>query len=196
VAEGIGGVVGHGFGERLRNGIEVETPSRPKLNELGPHRTFSPEMEAGLAILEKYKPEYAELVRTGVIPLEEGPKVGVSGGVSKADRIIVSTDARYPLSTAATLFEEIYHSFQGAGSEQVIELEAKAAMAKWVLEVSEETGLEFNRFSGVSDDILTYEQGGIAGLREWLSQEYRNDNKKAGMLYRSDNCSLLTRIKS
>lgn len=178
VSEGVGGAIGHGLGKWLGGGLDVA-----ESHISNSRRTFSPEMEAGLEILEQHKPDYAELIRNGTIPLEEGPRVGVSGGISLSDRIIVSTDPKYPLSTAATLYEEIYHTFQGPGPEQVIELEAKAAKAKWVSEVADKTGLEFNRFPGVSGDILAFEQGGIEGLTKWLASEYGRNPKAAGMLY-------------
>jgi RHS repeat-associated protein len=163
------------------------------LDVAGSRRIFSPEMEAGLEILETYKPEYAELIRRGIIPLEEGPRVGKSGGISLPDRIVVSTDPRYSLSTAAALYEEIYHAFQGPGLEQIVELEAKTAMAEWVLEVKGKTGLEYNPLYVASGDIVEFETGGIAGLERWVSESISNRPLEAGMLYGRENILPLLR---
>jgi hypothetical protein len=141
-------------------------------------------MEAALDILEKHMPEYAELVRKGVIPLEEGPKVGVSGGIALPDKIVVTTDPDYPLSTAATLYEEIYHAHQEAGHSWDVETEAKVSMAEWVQNVQQETGLEYNPRWNASGDILSFEQGGPQRLRQWVEQNYKSEQYGPGMLRR------------
>jgi hypothetical protein len=141
---------------------------------------FGPLVESGLSVLEQYEPEYAKLIRNGTVRLEEA-KGGITapggGGISLPDKIIIVPDPTHPGSTAVALYEEIYHLFQPGGHEQVIELEAKAAVAEWVIK----NNIPVNTVG--SGDIEAYKKGGLQGLQQWLQANYANNLKAPGKFY-------------
>jgi hypothetical protein len=98
--------------------------------------TFSENLQAGLTVLDEHAPEYAQLIRNGTLTLEEGPMIGKAAGIRTNTGMIISPDPAYPGSTAAAIYEEIVHSYQGAMQKLAAEIEAKSAAAEWVMKNS------------------------------------------------------------
>ena len=130
---------------------------------------FSPEVEAALEVLEKYEPEFAKLIRYGDFPVEQFPiQLGISGGQLTPVKLILSVDPRYPGSTAATLYEEIVHAFQGPMKGLQAEVEAKLAAARWV----ERNNIQLNPDIRSDRGIKGYFDKGVKGLLEEINDGY------------------------
>jgi uncharacterized protein YukE len=162
--------------------------------------TFPQNVEAGLQVLERYQADIggrsvAGLIRGRGVPVQpvEIEGVDVAGGISgPGGKIIVTADPNYAGSTAATLYEEVYHAFQRGGTGLEVELGAKSAMARWITQ----NGIsDLNPYT--SADIRAFQagwssggmEGGTAALRQWLIQEGYpgiNETFGPGLLYWSN----------
>jgi RHS repeat-associated protein len=105
-------------------------------SQQSPPPAFSENLEAGLRILEQYEPEYAKLIRDGTLTLEELPTLGPAAGANTATGIAIAPDLAYPGSTAAAMYEEITHEFQGAMQRLAVEIEARSTAAEWIMKNS------------------------------------------------------------
>jgi hypothetical protein len=140
-------------------------------------------MQAGINVLEEAKPDYAQLIKDGTIPLVEASSPqGVAEGVSLGNRIVASANPNSPGSTAIALHEEIYHAFQPGGRALDIELEAKAATAQWAI------SNHIDRAAADTGDIEAYVSGGTEALKNWLMRNYPDLDRilEPGMLYKKE----------
>jgi RHS repeat-associated protein len=142
---------------------------------------FSENLEAGLRILAEHQPGFAELIRTGTLPVQEVEPIAGGWGLAGSDKIYIGPDPSFPGQTALTLWEEIYHEFQGSMTLEQAETEVKPAVAEWVVR----NGINFNPERN-SNDILDYIEGGAELVVKKIT-EYIDVNpstiKPAGALF-------------
>ncbi len=144
---------------------------------------LSEHLKAGLETLEEHAPEYADLVNNGTIPIQEGKPIEGAWGSALPDGIKIMPDPEYPGSTAAALYEEIYHTFQGPATGMAKELPAKASLSDWV------TANEIPVRGGLySYDIWKYQEGGMPALEQAIwdmgyNKDYLRTIQDPGMLW-------------
>lgn len=168
-----------------------------RVNRLVPQKVPT-SLEPGVQILEQTGASFrgqnvGRLLRSGEVPVETVEGIGVAGGVRRGSGILVTADAKYPGSTGAALFEEVAHTLQRGSLGLGAEVEAKAAVAQWVLN----NKVEVNPSWYLSRDIFAFQngfaqggtEGGLAAIRQLLiSENYPNiyNVMRPGFLYIRD----------
>ncbi|HEU0291248.1 MAG TPA: RHS repeat-associated core domain-containing protein [Anaerolineales bacterium] len=126
---------------------------------------YSPELQTALELLEELAPEYFDVLDSGeVILIDEGPGPRAGGSVF-GDTIYIQWHRTNPFSTAFTLYEEMFHQYQGRMLMLDAEVEAMAATAEWV----QRNGLTAYLTTDSGDDYLRlYLEEGEDALRARL----------------------------
>jgi len=150
---------------------------------------YCPQLQKALRLLEELAPEYFDVLDSGEVTLiDEGPGLR-AGGSAIGDKIHIVSHPTNPFSTAFTLYEEMFHQYQGRMLMLDAEVEAMAATAEWV----QRNGLTGYLTTDSGDDFLRlYLEKGEDALRTRLktAKGYRDtwmNMKRAGSLYPAPN---------